>query len=961
MQQPQSKPSVEPDLMDIAARLVSELRGAADGDSRERPRLRPGDSLERDLGLDSLARVELLLRVQRAFDVDLPETTLERAETLQDIADALAAVAAAPVARAGQARPEAGPPTVGAGVGRAVVPGFGDPERAAGLPEDARTLLEVLDWHLERQPDRTQITLLGDEGEERIGYRELAAAARRFAAGLQRRGLGPRQTVAIMLPTSREYFFVYLGILLAGGVPVPIYPPARLAQIEEHVRRHARILANARAAMMVTVPQGRAVAHLLQAHVPSLRAVVSADELPEEHGEPVPVALAASDTAFIQYTSGSTGDPKGVVLTHANLLANIRAMGPALGVRPDDVFVSWLPLYHDMGLIGAWLGTLYFGLPLVVMSPLAFLARPVRWLRAIQDYRGTLSAAPNFAYELCAGKIDDAELEGLDLSSWRLAANGAEAVLPDTLARFRDRFAPYGLRPEAITPVYGLAECSVGLAFPPPGRGPRIDAVQREAFAASGQALPAGPGDAGALRFVSCGRAIPGHALRVVDAQGRALAERMEGRLEFTGPSATAGYLDNPKASAQLLRDGWLDSGDRAYIADGELYITGRVKDIVIRGGRNIYPHEVEEAVNEVDGVRKGCVAAFGSPDPASGTERLVVLAETREQAQAPRERVRAAIADRVLDVLGEPADLIVLAPPHTVLKTSSGKIRRSACRELFESGRVGARQAGARRQVARLVLAAARPMALRALRAVLGALYGAWTWLWFVVLTPLTWLLTALAPRPTVAWAVSRGAARTLLRLSATPLSVEGLEHLPREGACVLVANHCSYADGVVLVAALPRPAGFVAKRELLAQPIARIYLRRMGAEFVERFAAQQSVEDAARMQARVRAGGALMFFPEGTFTLVAGLRPFRLGAFVVAANERAPVVPIAIRGTRQLLPGEGWWPRRAAIRVVIGAPIVPPAGATDAFTTAIALRDAARAHILAYCGEADLSQRGD
>ena len=948
MQQSHPKPELAPALLEIASGLAAELRGESGGSPGAGVSVRLGDSLERDLGLDSLARVELLFRVQRAFGVDLPEATLERAETLQDIADALAA---APASRA-----PGGAPARAAGAVSVQPPA----PATSGPPADARTLVEVLDWHVERQPDRTQITLLGDEGETHISYLALAQASRRVAAGLQQRGLAPRQTVAIMLPTSADYFYVYFGILLAGGVPVPIYPPARLAQIEEHVRRHGRILANARAAMMVTVRQGRGVARLLQAQVETLRAVVSADELLEAGEALQPVAIDASDTAFIQYTSGSTGDPKGVVLTHANLLANLRAMGPALGIRPDDVFVSWLPLYHDMGLIGAWLGTLYYGLPLVVMSPLAFLARPARWLRAIQDYRGTLSAAPNFAYELCARKIDDAELQGLDLSSWRLAANGAEAVLPETLARFRDRFAPYGLRPSAITPVYGLAECSVGLAFPPPGRGPRIDAVRRDAFVAEGQALPAGDDDPTALRFVSCGHAIPGHALRVVDAQGRPVAERLEGRLEFQGPSATAGYLDNPKATAQLLRDGWLDTGDRAYLADGELFITGRVKDIVIRGGRNIYPHEVEEVVSEVAGVRKGCVAVFGSVDPAGGTERLVVLAETRERAPESRERVRAAVADRVFGALGEPADLIVLAPPHTVLKTSSGKVRRSACRELFESGQVGARQHGARWQIARLALSAAPALSGRVLRFAGRALYAAWTFAWFALLAPAAWLLAVLAWRPQLAWSVSGAAARALLRLSATPFSVEGLERLPRDGACVLVANHSSYADGVVLVAALPRQAGFVAKRELIAQPIARTYLARIGAEFVERFAAQQSVEDASRLQARVQAGRSLVFFPEGTFTVVAGLRPFRLGAFVVAANAGVPVVPIAIRGTRRLLPGERWWPSRSAVTIVIGEPIRPPAQTPDPFAAAIALRDAARSHILAHCGEPDLSRRG-
>ncbi|UCE31250.1 MAG: AMP-binding protein, partial [Burkholderiales bacterium] len=712
MEPPASESAIEARLVAIARELLTELGDRPGAASR----LSASDSLDQDLGLDSLARVELLLRVQRAFGVDLPQRTLERAQSLRDIADAVARAQAA--TGPGAAPPEgpesevqaapsgptpaargAGPPMPagadrGAAVPGATVPGATVP--GAGPlphPEQAATLQAVLDWHCERHGERTQITLIDDDGAHAIDYQALRAGALRVAGGLLERGLAPGQSVALMLPTSLEYFFAYFGVLLAGGVPVPIYPPARMAQIEEHVRRHAGILGNARAVLMITVPEARPIARVLQAHVPSLEGVLVAGDLMRADPATTPVARAADDVALVQYTSGSTGDPKGVVLTHANLLANLRAVGPALALRADDVFVSWLPLYHDMGLIGAWFGTLYYGLPLVVMSPLAFLSRPVRWLRTISEHRGTLSAAPNFAYELCTAKIDDAELAGIDLSSWRVAFNGAEAVLPETLEHFAQRFSACGLRREALFPVYGLAECCVALAFPPLDRGPRIDRVQREAFVVSRQALQAAADEANPLRFVSCGRPVPGHAIRVIDEGGGALDERQEGRVLFRGPSTTAGYLDNPKANAALFRDGWLDSGDRGYLADGELFLTGRVKDIVIRGGRNIYPHEVEQMVGEVAGVRKGCVAVFGSPDPVSGTERLVVLAETRIEQAPARDRLRAAIGDRVLAALGEPPDRVVIAPPHTVLKTSSGKIRRAACRELFESGRIGARR----------------------------------------------------------------------------------------------------------------------------------------------------------------------------------------------------------------------------------------------------------------------------
>jgi acyl-CoA synthetase (AMP-forming)/AMP-acid ligase II len=306
-------------------------------------------------------------------------------------------------------------------------------------------------------------------------------------------------------------------------------------------------MSNAQAVMLITVPQARSVTLLLRSRVPSLRQVLTPADFAADARFDLRPHIGAGDIAFIQYTSGSTGNPKGVALTHANLLANLRAMGEAVRVEPNDVFVSWLPLYHDMGLIGAWLGGVYFGFPSVILSPLAFLARPQRWLWAIHRQRGTLSAAPNFAYELCVRKFADGALGGLDLSPWRYAFNGAELVSPDTITAFRDHYTKYGLKPEAIAPVYGLAESSVGLAFPPPNRAPLIDVVQREPFTRGGRAVPAAPGDTHVLRLMGCGIPLAGHPTRVIDAAGFELGERPEGRLQFKGPSATT--LISPKAS----------------------------------------------------------------------------------------------------------------------------------------------------------------------------------------------------------------------------------------------------------------------------------------------------------------------------------------------------------------------------------------------------------------------------
>jgi acyl-CoA synthetase (AMP-forming)/AMP-acid ligase II len=524
--------------------------------------------------------------------------------------------------------------------------------------------------------------------------------------------------------------------------------------------------------------------------VETLRAVATVAEL-SVSGQTLEYPIQAGQTALLQYTSGSTASPKGVALTHANLLANIRAMGQAAQVTSTDVFVSWLPLYHDMGLIGAWVGSLYYACPLVVMSPLSFLARPERWLWAIHQHRGTLSASPNFGYELCLRKISDDVLEGIDLSSWRMAFNGAEPVSPETIVNFTQRFARYGLRPEAIAPVYGLAECSVGLAFPPPGRRALIDRIKRDRFMRSGHADPAGSEEADALRFVACGPPLPGHHIKIVDAMGSEVGERVEGRLEFKGPSATSGYFRNQEQNRLLFHDGWLDSGDLAYLAAGDLYLTGRSKDIIIRAGRHIYPHELEEAVGDISGVRKGCVAVFGSPDPVSGTERLVVLAETRDIDSGKHKELRTRINALVLDMLGTPADDIMLAPIHSVLKTSSGKIRRTACRELYEKGPSPFRPVWW--QVIRLACTGMLPQLRRGSRAASDILYAAYVWALFSLLAPVTWLATALLPRPAWGWMLSRGSAHLLMRLSGMPLVVRGLENLPW-GWKICLARHLAY-----------------------------------------------------------------------------------------------------------------------------------------------------------------------
>jgi 1-acyl-sn-glycerol-3-phosphate acyltransferase len=704
---------------------------------------------------------------------------------------------------------------------------------------------------------------------------------------------------------------------------------------------------------LISFDAARMVARILSGLVPSLREVTTPEELRDAGRSAAPAADYcghAGEIALIQYTSGSTGNPKGVTLDHGNLLANIRAWGQAVALTPADVVVSWLPLYHDMGLIGAWLGSIYHACPLVLMSPLDFLARPERWLWAIHQHRGTVTAAPNFAFELCLRHLDPARLQGLDLSSWRYAANGAEPVAAETMARFAAAFHPYGLRREALAPVYGLAECSVGLAVSPPGRGPVIDRVQRAALG-RGEALPAMADDADALSLVACGRPLPGHEVRIVDAAGRELPERRVGRLEFRGPSATCGYYRNAAASARLICNGWLDSGDLAYLVDGDIVITGRIKDTIIRGGRNLYPYELEEAVGSLPGVRRGCVAVFGVAVAGQGTEKLVVVAESREKDQALREALLQRINTLGVELLGAPPDDVVLAPPHSVLKTSSGKIRRAATRDLYcgEGFSKGGRALW--RQLVSLGLAGSRQGVRGGIKRAAALLRGASVWCVAGLLVLPATAAVLMLPGIEARWRALATLARGGLRLCGISLHAVGVERVPGAPA-VYVANHASYLDAIVLVAALPGPVTFVAKQELASHPLAGPLLRRLGVFFIERFDARQGVDDVRRLAA-VDATRALFFFAEGTFTRQRGVRAFRLGAFQIAVQNRQCVVPVALAGTRELLRDESWLPRPAPVRIEFFEPIMPKG---EGWQAALELRDATRAVILAGCGEPDL-----
>ncbi len=937
-----SQGDAAPRLLQIVEDLVLELHPHRRG----RLRLTLQSSLDRDLAIDSLGLAELLNRIETTFRVRLPDDLLARANTVGEL---LAAVG-----------PGVAPAT------EVIEPAAPAAQHAPETPFDASTLTELLDRHARDQPDNLHVVFPdGTADPTRLTYSDLSQGARSVAAGLLARGLAPGDRVALMLPTGPDFFLGFFGALYAGAVPVPIYPPLRMSQIEEHLRRQAGILNNAEAAALITMDEARTVATLLSGQVPSLRIVDTVEHLTAGPADSLPRRSdpGADDPgaiAFLQYTSGSTGDPKGVVITHNNLLANLNAIRDRFGPGPSDVIVSWLPLYHDMGLIGAWLASLAYGIPAVILSPLTFLTRPQEWLWAIHRHRGTYSGGPNFAFELCLRKIPDEAIEGLDLSSLRHMANGAEPVNASTIRRFTERFARYGFRADAMRPVYGMAENTLGLSIPLPGSVPVIDRIARDPLAKRGEAVavaqpaapPSGPQEATALEVVGCGPVLKGNEVRIIGADGRELPERQEGRLQFRGPSSTQGYFRNEAKTREMMDGDWRESGDLAYIANGEIFVTGRSKDIIIRAGRNIHPQELEAAVGDIDGIRKGCVAVLGIADATAGTEKIVIVAETREENASARTQLEDSVAATAAEFLDTPPEEVLLVPPHTVPKTSSGKLRRGAMKEYYEHGQIGSSPRALWWQLTRLSTKACLVRAQQRVTAALTTLYGVY---WWLVATPLllsACLWTLVAPLPAWRWAALRVAARAVLWLTAIPLTISGREKIPKTSA-VIVANHTSYFDVLVITAALGGPMVFVAKKEYESQWLIALFLRRIGSIFVERSDAAGGVEDTEKIRDVLRQGGRVFFFPEGTFVPSGGLLPFRGGAFVAAAEARAPVVPITIRGLRSILRDESSLPRPGRVSVEIDEPLIPREGG---FHEAIRLRDEARQVILSRCGEADL-----
>lgn len=545
------------------------------------------------------------------------------------------------------------------------------------------------------------------QAETAFSYTAIERASARYGGALQALGLRKGERVALILPTNEDFILCFFGALRAGIIPVPIYPPLGLGQLQGYLDNTRHIVSKSGARMLITTQQIKRLLGTVQSECPALESVVAVEGIRESLEPLHPADIRPSDVAFLQFTSGSTSRPKGVSVTHENLMANIKCiMHDGLKITPEDVGISWLPLYHDMGLIGFVLAPLVHRVPIVYLPPLLFLKRPVTWFQAFTRHKGSIAYAPNFAFALAVKRIRERELGGIDLSHWRVAGCGAEPIRPETLEAFEGAFGKVGFRKEALLPSYGMAESALAIAFTEINQGMKTIAVDSDTLWSAGTVRLVPEDAEGAVRLVSCGKAFPGHEIAVFamddDTSQSPLPGGTVGEIRLRGPSVMPGYWEDAERTRETFAGGYLRTGDLGFLWDEQLFICGRVKEIIIINGRNYYPQDIEWEASRVQGVRKGNVIAFGSRAQSGDRERVVLAFElqdstvSKEQALALGESIALEIRKVVQEGLSLTLDDVVPLAAGVLPKTSSGKLQRGKTRELYEaselSGRKGAR-----------------------------------------------------------------------------------------------------------------------------------------------------------------------------------------------------------------------------------------------------------------------------
>ncbi len=570
----------------------------------------------------------------------------------------------------------------------------------AGIPAGFPATLAAAIERLQGDKARGFVFVQPDGVERFCSFHEIHAEAVRRGAHLAAAGLAKGDRVALVIPNGDEFVLSFLGAVMAGVVPVPLYPQLTFKNVEAYHETVAHVVRASAARVLLTTAATRPFVEPVLAKVDTLGAILTVEELTGPAPKPLAVTVQPEDLAFLQFTSGSTSRPKGVAVTHANLAANSYAfMVEGLGKDSRvDKGVSWLPLYHDMGLIGFVIGPLFTDIPVVFIPTASFVRAPRVWLDTIHRHRGSITYAPNFAYALVAKRLKEKDVAGLDLSCMRITGCGAEPIQARTLHDFAAKLAPVGFDARSYLPSYGMAEATLAITFAPHGTGMRSDTVDAASLQ-KGDAKASAAGSGDARELVSCGRPFPGHEIAIVDEHGARLGERRVGEILTRGPSVTSGYYREPELTAAAFKDGWLHTGDLGYVAGGELFICGRLKDIIIIRGRNYYPQDIEWVVSELPGVRRGNVVAFGvtvEPDAqrtavhgprdatAMGEEQLVVCAEAF---QADAAGLVQAIESAVTAELSLSVGQVKIVPQGALPRTSSGKPQRRKTKQMFLEG----------------------------------------------------------------------------------------------------------------------------------------------------------------------------------------------------------------------------------------------------------------------------------
>jgi fatty-acyl-CoA synthase len=582
----------------------------------------------------------------------------------------------------------------------------------------ARTLAQCIEDAAKAEPT-LGFRFIPEDGSPAAGseasfsYTAIERASARYGGALQALGLRKGDRVALILPANEDFVLAFFGAIRAGIVPVPIYPPLGLGQLQSYLDNTRHIVAKCGARALLTSSKIKLLLGTVQASCPALEQVVAIEGI-RESMEPLKAEkIGLDDVAFLQFTSGSTSRPKGVTLTHGNLAANIKCiMEDGLRIRPGDHGISWLPLYHDMGLIGFVLAPVAHRIPIAFLPPLLFLKRPVSWFQAVTRHKGTIAYAPNFAFALCVKRIREKDLDGIDLSSWRVAGCGAEPIRPETLEAFVSAFGKVGFRGDALLPSYGMAESSLAIAFTELGEGMKTTSVDGPTLWGNNTAKHVPDDDENAIRLVSCGSAFPDHEIAVFDPEDAAsekpLLEGRVGEIRIAGPSVMKGYWEDAERTKDSFAGRFLKTGDLGFLDAGHIYICGRSKEVVIVNGRNYYPQDMEWEAAKVPGVRKGNVIAFGSRDPSGierDRERVVIAFETPDAAEPARaQALSQAVRKAVQEGMGLTLDDVVPVAQGALPKTSSGKLQRAKTRELYEAGelagRSGAREVGTRAKI---------------------------------------------------------------------------------------------------------------------------------------------------------------------------------------------------------------------------------------------------------------------